>query len=353
MLLLQNLSKLEPDVEPARCRRRALAEQRSHVCDLKRGEAVDGLRPRPRPLRERVHVVQQHGLSRHRLKLLKDLDAVLDGDATLGPPRRDDLDHHVAHLPSLDVLQKALKDRGFGALGVHLDERDVPPVLEDGVREDDAAAGGGREGGAFTTTTANRTRDSLQALVPQGAVADVLGVVFHDIGLLAQAQVEEVHAARQARVVSEVLPHPGEARVLQLEAVHGRAVRRGEQREEARVDPDVDDGKGGRVFRSVWLFVNRRRRILLLCHHFILERLFKNVLDLTLDAALEKALFQLVVVRGGERELFMRARGESNSATRAINITAVAAGKRGRRRVMLFYSKEEEERTIFPRCGKG
>ena len=38
MLLLKNLSKLEPDVEPARCRRRALAEQRSLVCDLKRGD---------------------------------------------------------------------------------------------------------------------------------------------------------------------------------------------------------------------------------------------------------------------------------------------------------------------------
>ena len=49
------------------------------------------MRLRPRPPRERVHVVQQDGLSRHRLKLLKDLDAVLDGDAALGPARRDDL----------------------------------------------------------------------------------------------------------------------------------------------------------------------------------------------------------------------------------------------------------------------
>ena len=76
-----------------------------------------------------------------------------------------------------------------------------------------------------------------------GAVADVLGVVFDDVGFLAQAQVEEVHAARQARVVGEVFPHAGEARALQLEAVHGRAVRRGEEREEARVDAHVDDGE--------------------------------------------------------------------------------------------------------------
>jgi len=34
----------------------------------------------------------------------------------------------------------------------------------------------------------------------------------------------------------------------------------------------------------------------------------ENVLDLALDAALEKALFELVGVRGGERELFVRAR---------------------------------------------
>jgi hypothetical protein len=38
MLLLHNLSKVEPDVEPARSRRRALAEQRSLVCDLKGGD---------------------------------------------------------------------------------------------------------------------------------------------------------------------------------------------------------------------------------------------------------------------------------------------------------------------------
>ena len=185
--------------------------------------------------------MQQHGLSRHRLKLLKDLDAVLDGDAALGPPRRDDLDHHVAHLPSLDVLQKALEDRGLGALGVHLDERDVPPILEDGVRKDDAAAGdGGAAAHATCTTALLRARiHFLQALVPPGAVADVLGVVFDDVGFLAQAQVEEVHAARQARVVGDVLAHPGEARALQLEAVHGRAVCRGEEREAARVDPDV------------------------------------------------------------------------------------------------------------------
>ena len=41
----------------------------------------------------------------------KDLDAVLDGAAALGPPHRDDLGHHVAHLPSLDVSQEALEDR--------------------------------------------------------------------------------------------------------------------------------------------------------------------------------------------------------------------------------------------------
>ena len=143
-----------------------------------------------------------------------------------------------------------------------------------------------------------------------GAVADVLGVVFHDVGFLAQAQVEEVHAARQARVVGEVLAHPGDARALQLEAVHGRAVCRGEEREEARVDPDVDDGKRGSGRRRVCLFcVNRpfvNRRTLGRC--LVPERLFENVLDLALDAALEKALFKLVGVRGGERELFVRAR---------------------------------------------
>ena len=38
----------------------------------------------------------------------------------------------------------------------------------------------------------------LQALVAPGAVAKVPGVVCHDVGFLSQAQVEEVHAARQA-----------------------------------------------------------------------------------------------------------------------------------------------------------
>lgn len=51
-------------------------------------------------------------------------------------------------------------------------------------------------------------------------------------------------------------------------------------------------------------FVNRRTRGRCL----VPERLFENVLDLALNAALEKALFELVGVRGGERELFVRAR---------------------------------------------
>ena len=74
--------------------------------------------------------------------------------------------------------------------------------------------------------------------------------------------------------------------------------------------PDVDDGKRGRGRRRVCLFcvnrpfVNRRTRGRCL----VPERLFENVLDLALDAALEKALFELVGVRGGERELFVRAR---------------------------------------------
>ena len=314
--MLQFISKLEPDVEPARSSRRALAEQRSHVGDFKRGEAVNLLRPRPRPLRERVHVVQQDGLSGHRLKLLKDLDAVLDGDAALGPQRRDDLHHDAAHLPSLDVFQKALEDRGLGALSVHLHERDVPPVLEDGFREDDAACQGGDGGAASaasatTATARTRTRNFLQALVAPGAVAHVLGVVFDNVGFLAQAQVEEIHAARQARVVGEVLPHTEETSALQLKAVHRRAVRRREEREEARVDADVDDGKRRRgCCRSAWLCVSRcfgnRRRI----HRHCLrtQRLFKNVLDLALDAALEKALFELIGVRGRKCELFVRAR---------------------------------------------
>jgi len=50
--------------------------------------------------------------------------------------------------------------------------------------------------------------------------------------------------ARKERVVGEVLPHTGDACPLKLEAVHGRAVCRGEKREKTRVDVHVDDEKG-------------------------------------------------------------------------------------------------------------
>ena len=188
-----HFSKLKPDVEPTRGRRSSLPEQRPHVRDLKRRETIDILRPRLRPLRERVHVVQKHGLSGHRLELLEHLDAVLDRDAALGPPRRNDLDDDVAHLPPLDVFEEVLQNSGLGALCVHLDERDVPPVLEDGVGENDAAAAGC--GGAYCQCSCYRfhyfhhhhflaARNFLQPLVAPCAVTDTCRVIFDDIGLL-------------------------------------------------------------------------------------------------------------------------------------------------------------------------
>ena len=94
--------------------------------------------------------MQKHGLSGYRLELLKDLDAVLDRDAALPPPRRDDLDDDVAHLPSLDVSEEALEDSGLGALGVHLDERDVPTV--EAKNENDANPRHAGLGFLFSTT---------------------------------------------------------------------------------------------------------------------------------------------------------------------------------------------------------
>lgn len=191
------LSPLEA-VDASLTERRSLAEHRPHVGHLKRLEAVDLLRPWPLPLRERVHVMQQHSLSRHLLTLLKHLDAVIDGDGALGPQRRDDLDHHAAHLPSLDVFQETLEDHALRTLGVHLDERAIPPVMENGVGEQDTAAA------SATASAAALLRiycNFLQALVAQGDVADDLGVAFYDVCFLDQAQVEEVHAARQVRVL--------------------------------------------------------------------------------------------------------------------------------------------------------
>lgn len=157
------LSKPEPDVEPARRGRCALSKQSSHVCDLKRRETCDVTRSFPCSLRVRVHVVQQHGLSGNRLKLLEDLDAVLEGHAALGPPRRYDLDHEVANLPSLDVFQETFEDARLGALGVYLHERDVPPVLEHGVGEDDAAAAAATCGAGAATAAATAAAQATAA----------------------------------------------------------------------------------------------------------------------------------------------------------------------------------------------